>query len=128
VLVNPATAQDYLKYVNPAGAPDYYDRTKYDAALAELKDFAVRYPSTKAHSLVARMILEKNRKLGREYLENTITDFPEEYQLYNTLGRLYYEEGELNSAMDIWEQSKEKDDGIKQLMKTTAARLRKNEE
>ena len=128
VLVNPIAAKDYLKYINPSGAADYYDRTKYDEALLELKDFSLRYPSVKSHSLVARMLLEKNRKAGREYLENIITDFPEEYPLYNTLGRLYYEEGELNSAMDIWEQSKETDAGVKQLMKTAAARLKKNEE
>lgn len=128
VRVNPAAAADYLKYINPSGSGDLYDRTKYDEALAELKEFSIKYPSVRSHSLTARMILEKNRKLGREYLENIITDFPEEYPLYNTLGRLYYEEGELNSAMDIWEQSKEPDAGVKQLMNTAAARLKKNEE
>jgi hypothetical protein len=37
-------------------------------------------------------------------------------------------EGELNSAVDIWEQSKEPDTATKLLMKTAAARLKKNEE
>lgn len=128
VMVNPKVTQDYLKYVNPEGAADFYDRTKYDSSLAELEAFAVKYPSVKAHILIARMIMEHDKKKALGYLEDTITDFPDEYPLYNALGRLYYEEGELGSAMDMWEQSKELDSGTKLLMKATAARLKKNEE
>jgi hypothetical protein len=128
VLVNPALSPLYLNLVNPDGADDFYDRTKYPAALAELKDFAVKYPSAKAHGLIARMIMEHNRKQSIEYLENTISDFPDEYPLYAVLGRLYYEAGELNSAIDIWEQSKDLDSGTKLLKKTAEARLKKNEE
>jgi hypothetical protein len=128
ILVNPAATQNYLKYINPDKAVDFYDRTNYDRSLAELEDFAVKYPTVKAHELIARMIMERSRKQARDYLENTISDFPGEYPLYNTLGRLYYEEGELNSAVDIWEQSKEPDTATKLLMKTAAARLKKNEE
>ena len=106
----------------------FYDKKKYKEALTELKAFSMKYPSAKVHSLISSMLRDGDVKKAVEYLENTIIDFPEEYPLYNTLGRLYYEEGELNSAMDIWGQSKEKDSGTKKLMKEVAARLKNNED
>ncbi|MEI7542555.1 MAG: hypothetical protein WCJ94_04815 [bacterium] len=128
VLVNTVATKDYFKFINPFQSGSFYDKKNYKAALAELKDFAVKYPSVKVHSLISNMLRDGDVKKAVEYLENTIIDFPEEYPLYNTLGRLYYEEGELNSAMDIWGQSKEKDLVTKQLMKEVATRLKNNEE
>jgi len=128
LFVNPAKAAIYFKYVDPDNDADFYEKAKFDDSVKELSDYAAKYPSQAAHILLARLYGEHDRKKEQKYLEDTISDFPEEYQLYNLMGRTYYEEGEFSSAMDMWEQSKEKDQKIKMLYEDAKKRLSREEE
>ena len=128
VLVNPEKSQAYFKFINPLSKDDFYDVKNYDAAVAELSAFAEKYPSIGAHSMLARLYAVKDPKKAKTYLENTIADFEDEYPLYDQLGRIYYEEGEFESAVDIWEQAKELDPATKRLISMAKHRMEKEEE
>ena len=71
---------------------------------------------------MARLYGEQDKKKEETYLEDTISDFPEEYPLYNFMGRFYYEGGDYSSAMDMWDQSKQRDEKINMLYKDAQKR------
>lgn len=122
LLVNPAKTTNYLKYIDPENDANFYEKDKYDDAAAELKAYAEKYPGVAAHILMARLYGEQDKKKEETYLEDTISDFPEEYPLYNFMGRFYYEGGDYSSAMDMWDQSKQRDEKINMLYKDAQKR------
>ncbi|MCE5300961.1 MAG: hypothetical protein LLG37_08860 [Spirochaetia bacterium] len=122
VLVNPGKTQDYLKYINPENPDEYYDKEKYNEALAELTSFAEKNPSEAAHLMLAKLYAERNGKKARAYLEDRISEYPSQWQLYNLLGKLYYGEGEFASAVEVWDESKQTDNRMRMMYKDAKRR------
>jgi hypothetical protein len=128
LYVNPSKTVNFLKFVDPENDVDFYEKAKFDDSVKELSDYVAKYPSAAAHLLLARLYGEHDRKKEQSYLEDTISDFPEEYPLYNLMGKTYYDDGEYSSAMDMWEQSKEKDARTDMLYNDAKKRLSREEE
>ncbi len=128
VLVNPEQAKEYFKFINTNNGDDFYDKNNLGPSLKEMLAFAEKYPSVKAHLMAAKLYAAVNRKRAKAYLEETISNFESEYPLYNYLGKIYFDEGEYVSAMEVWEQSKEVDVKTAQLMKAAKKRLEREEE
>jgi hypothetical protein len=102
LFVNSEKTDKYFEFVYPGEPADFYDRKNQDKAVQELSDFYEKYPSKAVILMLARIHADKDPNEAIDFVQDASERNPGNMELKILLGRLYYQEGQYENAVEAW--------------------------
>jgi tetratricopeptide (TPR) repeat protein len=102
LLVNDEKTDRYFEFIYPGEPVDFYDKKNPDKAMQELSDFYEKYPSTAVLVMLAHIHADKDPNEAIDFLQDASERNPGNRELKVLLGRLYYQEGQYENAIEAW--------------------------
>ncbi|HDQ25774.1 MAG TPA: hypothetical protein ENN43_03390 [bacterium] len=124
LLVTPAPVARYFKYVNPFEEKGY-DLANHGSAVAELEEFAEKYPSEAAQLLLASLIADRNKPAAVDYLGEMLEKYPLHYGLYHKRAAFNLEAGDYENALDDLLRSKARGENEERMIREIRAHIKR---
>ncbi len=107
IFVNKEKTEQYLTAYNIFDGKNPYPLgTK--AAYEELNEFAQNYPSETAYLALGTVYAKINAPEAIEFLRDIVMRYPEYTGLYDFIGKLYYEQKDYKTAINMWKKNPKK--------------------